>query len=71
MALVVKNPAAIAEDVRDSSLIPGLGRSWRRSWQPTPRFLPGETHGRQVCRAAKSWTLLEQLRALACMHYKN
>ena len=29
-------------------LIPGLGRSpWRRKWQPTPVFLPGESHGQR------------------------
>jgi len=33
MALVVKNPSANAGDVRDSGLIPGLGRS------------PGEGYG--------------------------
>ena len=33
MALVVKNPPASAEDVRDMGLIPGSGRS------------PGEGHG--------------------------
>ena len=28
--------------------IPGLGRSpWRRKWQPTPVFLPGESHGKR------------------------
>ena len=27
---------------------PGLGRSpWRREWQPTPVFLPGESHGQR------------------------
>ena len=30
----------------DLGLIPVLGRSpWRRAWQPTPIFLPGESHG--------------------------
>ena len=30
----------------DPGLIPGLGRfPWRREWQPTPVFLPGESHG--------------------------
>ena len=24
--------------------IPGLGRSWKRAWQPAPVFLPGESH---------------------------
>ena len=28
--------------------IPRLGRSpWRRAWQPTPGFLPGESHGQR------------------------
>ena len=46
-ALVVKNPPAKAGGVRD------LGSSWvrkvpwRREWQPTPVFLPGEPHGQR------------------------
>ena len=31
--------------------VPGLGRypgePWRRAWQPTPVFLPGESHGQR------------------------
>ena len=30
----------------DLGLIPGLGRR-RRAWQPTPVFLPGESHGQR------------------------
>ena len=33
-----------AGDTRDMGSIPGLGRSWRRKWQPTPVFLPGKFH---------------------------
>ena len=40
MALVVKNLCASAGDIRDSGSIP-----WRRKQQPTPVFLPGESHG--------------------------
>ena len=34
---------------------------WRRSWQPTPVFLPGESHGQKSLmgyshRVTKSWT---------------
>ena len=34
---------------------------WRRKWQPTPVFLPGEFHGQKtwwatVHRVTKSWT---------------
>ena len=28
--------------------IPGLGKiPWRKAWQPTPVFLPGESHGQR------------------------
>ena len=36
-------------DPRDAGSIPGLGRSpWSRKWQPTPVFLPGESHGQRT-----------------------
>ena len=39
---------------------------WRRKWQPTPVFLPGESQGRgawwaAVYRVSQSWTRLKQL----------
>ena len=35
-------------DVGDPGSIPGSGRfPWRREWQPTPIFLPGEFHGQR------------------------
>ena len=41
-----KEPPASAGDTRDLGSITGLGRPpWRRKWQPTPVFLPGESHG--------------------------
>ena len=44
----VKSLLANAGDVRDLGSIPGLGRfPWRRKWQPTPVFLPGESHGQR------------------------
>jgi len=52
VALVVKNPPANAGDVRDTGSIPVWGRvrkiPWRRVWQPTPIFLPGEFHGQRT-----------------------
>ena len=37
---------ASACNAGDLGLIPGSGRfPWRRKWQPTPVFLPGESHG--------------------------
>ena len=39
----VKNMIANAGDTRDVGSIPGSGRSpWRKKWQLTPVFLPGE-----------------------------
>ena len=44
MAQTVKNPPA----VRETGSILGSGRfPWRRAWQPTPVFLPGESHGQR------------------------
>ena len=41
---VVKNPPANARDTRD----PWVGKiPWKRKWQPTPVFLPGEFHGQR------------------------
>ena len=39
---MVKNPLANAGGVRDVGLI-----LWRRKWQPTPVFLPGESRGQR------------------------
>ena len=47
-AQVIKNLPASAGDIRDSTLIPGLGISLGRGkWQPTPVFLPGKSHGQR------------------------
>ena len=39
---MVKNMLTSAGDVRDACF------SWRRAWQPTPGFLPGESHGQRI-----------------------
>jgi len=40
----------------DLGLIPGSGRSpWRRPWQPTPVFLPGEFHGQRNLTSYRPW----------------
>ena len=52
--IVVKNLHANVGDTRDMGLISGSGRSpWRREWQPTPVFLPGEFHGQ---RSLAGWS---------------
>jgi len=49
VALVVKSPPANKGDLRDLGSIPGLKKiSWKRAWQPTPVFLPGESPGSSV-----------------------
>jgi len=46
--LVVKNMPVNARDIRDTGSIPESGRfPWRRAPQPTPVFLPGESHGQR------------------------
>ena len=48
VVLVVKNLPAKARDKRNVGWIPGFGKiPWRRSWQPTPVFLPGESPWRK------------------------
>ena len=50
---MVKNLPANAGDV---GLIPGSGKfPWRRKWQPTPVFLPGEFHGQRSLARYNPW----------------
>ena len=55
MALVVKNLPANAGDAR--GVVPSLGRKipLRRKWQPTPVFLPGESHGPRSLVGCGPW----------------
>ena len=49
---VVKNPPANAGDARDMGWIPGAGKiRWRRKWQSTPVFLPGNSTERGAWQA--------------------
>ena len=45
--------------VEDLSLIPGWGRSPREYWQPTPVFLPGESHGQRSLADYSPWVCKE------------
>ena len=67
---MVKNPPAKAGEVSDVGWIPGLGRSLgpedplAEEWQPTPIFLPEESHGQRSlaghsprgCRVGQDWS---------------
>ena len=39
----------------DPGSIPGLGIPWRRKWQPTPVFLPGEFNGQRSLAGYGPW----------------
>ena len=48
VALVVKSLPANAGDVKRLRFDLWVGKiPWRRAWQPTPVFLPGEAHGQR------------------------
>ena len=56
MALVVKNLPASAGDGKRLGLIPWAGKiCWRRARQPTPVFLPGESHGQRSLAGYSPW----------------
>ena len=44
---MVKNSPAKAGDITDTGSIPRSGRSQEERCQPTPVFLPGESHGQR------------------------
>ena len=46
-ALVIKNPPANAEDIREMGQTLGGEDPWKRAWQPTPVFFPGEYNGQR------------------------
>ena len=52
--------------IRVTDLFPPIGFPWRRKWQPTPVFLPGESQGQgawwaAVYGVAQSRTQLKRL----------
>ena len=52
---VVKNLPAKAGDIRDR-FDPWVGKvPWRRAWQPTPVFLPRESHGQRSLVGYSPW----------------
>ena len=51
-SVVKKLPA----NAGDPGLIPELGRfPWRRKWQPSPAFLPGELQGQRSPASCSPW----------------
>ena len=53
---MVKNMPAKARDVKRHRFDPWVGKiPWRRSWQSTPVFLPGESHGQRSLVRCSPW----------------
>ena len=51
----VNNPPARAGDMR-CRFDPQVRKiPWRRAWQPTPVFLPGESHGQRSLVGYSPW----------------
>ena len=56
VALVVNKQPAKAGDVRRCSFYLWVGKiPWRSAWQPTPVFLPGESHGQRTLAGYSPW----------------
>ena len=56
MALVVENLPANAGNIMRHGFDTWVGKvPWRRAWQPTPEFLPGESHGQRSLTGCSPW----------------
>ena len=56
VVLGVKNLPAKAGDLRDEGFDSWVGKiPWRREWQPTPIFLPGESHEQRSLVGYSPW----------------
>ena len=72
--LVLKNQPANAGDIRGggSTLLGKI--SWRRKWQPTPVFWPGESHGQRSLVGYSPWgsqRVRQDWRDLACTQHRK
>ena len=69
VALLVKNQLVNAGDRVDPWVRKSL---WRRAWQPTPIFLPGEAHRQRSLAGYGPWGCRESdTTDLACRHSKQ
>ena len=60
MALVVKEPICQCRRHRRGGFDPWFRKiPWRRAWQPTPVFLPGESHGQRSLVGYSPWGCTE------------
>ena len=53
---MIKNQSANAGDIKKCWLDPWVRKiPWRRTWQSTPVFLPGESHGQRSLAGYSPW----------------
>ena len=57
VAQMVKNPLVICGKPGFDPWVWKI--PWRRAWQPTPVFLPGESHGQRSLAGYGPWSLKE------------
>ena len=51
-----KEPACQCQRCKSRGSDPWVGKIfWRRKWQPTPVFLPGESHGQRSLAGYSPW----------------
>ena len=51
-----KEPACQCRALKRRWFYPWVGKiHWRREWQPTPAFLPGESHGQKSLAGYSPW----------------
>ena len=56
---VVKKPPVNAGDMGLIPVFPVGKIPWRRAWQPTPVFLPGEAYGKRSLLGYSPWGRIE------------
>ena len=67
-----KEPACQCRRHKKCSLNPWVGTiSWRKAWQPTPVFLPGESHGQRSLAGYSPWGLRESDMTEVIYHAAN
>ena len=64
-----KEPTCRCRRPKRQGFDPWVGKiPWRRAWQPTPVFLPGESHGQRSLVGYSSWSLKESDTTEASQH---
>ena len=55
MLLAVKNPPAPKGDMSHGFYLWVAKIPWKRQWQPTSLFLPGQHHGQRILEGHSPW----------------